>query len=211
MSKNSPWASGWPQEAIAILTKMHDEGHGPAPILKALKAKWPFVTRNAVIGKRDRMLVSGALVGAKARNPRARISLKSRARRAFDIKENTNLKEATPKAPTRTPSAKPLEEMTRAELRALPALILETGEPASVFTLNSSMCQWPIGDPRREGFAFCGRDATSGRYGRYCVGHTRLSYTSKEERKQQLAAAEAMKKTKKKYGRILSFIGQEAA
>ena len=48
----------------------------------------------------------------------------------------------------------------------------ETGS-ATVLTLGSHMCKWPIGDPSSEGFSFCGRASSEGPY---CVQHARVAY-----------------------------------
>lgn len=39
--------------------------------------------------------------------------------------------------------------------------------------LTSDMCRWPLGDPRREGFGFCGAHVAQGSY---CEEHAGMAY-----------------------------------
>lgn len=41
--------------------------------------------------------------------------------------------------------------------------------------LNPADCKWPIGDPKRPDFGFCGERRQPGRP--YCAGHCKLAYT----------------------------------
>lgn len=53
-----------------------------------------------------------------------------------------------------------------------------TGKVIPLTALRSRTCKWPIGDPRSEGFGFCGsrcRDV-------YCVEHARIAYEPPMER-----------------------------
>ena len=51
---------------------------------------------------------------------------------------------------------------------------LAPGEKVSIQTLRQSMCKWPVGDPARAGFHFCGEKAIEGKP--YCTAHARLAY-----------------------------------
>lgn len=50
--------------------------------------------------------------------------------------------------------------------------------------LRPNMCRFPIGDPREEGFGFCGLDRADGAY---CKAHARLCYTAPEMRRRTAA------------------------
>ena len=60
-------------------------------------------------------------------------------------------------------------------VRSAPSPQVACEEPgsATVLTLGSHMCKWPIGDPSRDGFSFCGRASSDGPY---CVQHARVAY-----------------------------------
>jgi len=102
------------------------------------------VTRNAVIGKVHRLGLSGRATTSRADRPR--------------------------RATIPKPQPKPVvaEPVTVAEAT------LSNGEFATVMTLNSSMCKWPIGDPGTDEFHFCGHHTDSG--APYCEAHAQMAY-----------------------------------
>lgn len=51
---------------------------------------------------------------------------------------------------------------------------IESAQPCSLLDIDHSKCHWPLGDPHDAGFAFCGNDAVTGFS--YCVGHARMAY-----------------------------------
>lgn len=58
-------------------------------------------------------------------------------------------------------------------------LIIETGAPATIETINASMCRWVYGDPLHV-YAFCGRGVAS--HGVYCPRHRALAYVKVAKR-----------------------------
>ena len=46
---------------------------------------------------------------------------------------------------------------------------------ATITQLTGPVCQWPIGDPRRDDFHFCGEPSAAGKP--YCVKHCAVAYT----------------------------------
>lgn len=118
------------------------------------------VTRNAVIGKVTRLgLPPRGKTRAQAR--RERPTLRARPWR--------------PTPPTLPP--------VRAALQ-LP-LPLPDFEPApegglQLADLTHSMCRWPIGDPKRPGFHFCGRAKS---FGAYCGHHAAIAYNPAARRR----------------------------
>ena len=53
------------------------------------------------------------------------------------------------------------------------ALILPNGNFVTTLTLNSRTCRWPVGDPTKLGFHYCGQPPKSPRP--YCDAHERKS------------------------------------
>ena len=49
-----------------------------------------------------------------------------------------------------------------------------SGEGVNIFTLTSSTCRWPLGDPTEAQFRFCGSNCESGHP--YCEYHAALAY-----------------------------------
>jgi GcrA cell cycle regulator len=50
----------------------------------------------------------------------------------------------------------------------------ESGQRCSLLELAGGRCRWPLGDPGKADFGFCGHDAIAGFS--YCAGHARLAY-----------------------------------
>ena len=50
----------------------------------------------------------------------------------------------------------------------------KVGKLKTLETLEAHECRWPIGDPRQEGFHFCGAPKTLGRP--YCAHHWEMSF-----------------------------------
>jgi len=139
---------GWSDERVTTLKALWLDGLSASQIAAQLGG----VTRNAVIGKIHRFGLSGRALPSKparlARPPQAR------APRCA----------ARPQAtPVRQPSPCP----------AHPNPIPEApGLAASVTLLGAHVCRWPIGDPKADGFSFCGRPA----HGPYCPRHKALAF-----------------------------------
>jgi hypothetical protein len=51
---------------------------------------------------------------------------------------------------------------------------IKSTKKKALFDLESSDCRWPIGDPRQEGFHFCGAKKTLDRP--YCLEHWGMSF-----------------------------------
>lgn len=48
------------------------------------------------------------------------------------------------------------------------------GKSLNLIDLDSHMCRWPSGDPKEEGFSFCGCESVAGLP--YCEFHARVAY-----------------------------------
>jgi GcrA cell cycle regulator len=144
----------WTEDRVEVLKKLWLDGFSASQIAKQLGGG---LTRNAVIGKVHRLGLSG----------RAAPSQPQRA--AF--------KAARPVRPavlhTPTPARRPQPTVAAPEPPPEPAYVCEEAGSATVLTLGSHMCKWPIGDPSSAGFTFCGRAAGGGPY---CVQHARVAY-----------------------------------
>ena len=80
--------------------------------------------------------------------------------------------------------AKELGEVTRnAAVPAPPPLEakpMSNGEFATILTITDHMCKWPIGDPSKSEFRFCGRKTDPDEP--YCVAHSRVAYQPSRRR-----------------------------
>jgi GcrA cell cycle regulator len=139
---------GWTEDRVQRLTALWRAGRSAREVAAALGG----VTRNAVIGKVFRLgLSAGRAAPARARAPSG--------------PRGRQLRIA---APRRAPAAVP---------PALGPVVVELSPlAASVEGLRLRSCRWPIGDPKREGFGFCGRDAPAGPY---CATHRSVAYQAR--------------------------------
>ncbi len=55
-----------------------------------------------------------------------------------------------------------------------------TKKPKVLADLEMNDCRWPIGDPRQEGFHFCGARQIPGRP--YCDAHWQMSFVTAKPR-----------------------------
>lgn len=142
----------WTDERVETLKKLWAEGLSAAQIANKIGG----VTRNAVIGKVHRLGLSGRATPAKPQ--------RGCAPRAVERDKET----AAPPAPREDVKS------VIPEPDFVAPLVLESGDSATVATISNNMCKWPIGDPARDDFHFCGQTTLPGKS--YCAYHARLAF-----------------------------------
>lgn len=196
----------WTDDRVATLKKMWKEGHSAADIAKTLGKG---VTRNAVIGKAHRMGLSGRpspIKGVAVAKPvkvaksddkkkasktkevvdkkQSKDELKSNSEK---IKEKNSKKEVAPKVEKTSKTVKQNKE------EVAPSNVSADVPPAdggvALIDLTERMCRWPYGDPREEGFTFCGRPVYPGKP--YCADHVFVAYQSSSRARAAAKAKEA--------------------
>jgi GcrA cell cycle regulator len=148
----------WTDERVELLKTLWAEGLSAAQIAN----KMGGVTRNAVIGKVHRLGLSGRAAPAKPQ----RGCGPSAERR----------EEVVMAKPARQENFKPVIP----EPESIAPLVLETGDRTTVATIKNNMCKWPIGDPAKDDFHFCGQAAGTGKS--YCTYHARLAFQPPQRR-----------------------------
>jgi GcrA cell cycle regulator len=143
----------WNDERVEQLKKMWSEGLSASQIAQ----KMGGVTRNAVIGKVHRLGLSGRAAPAK---PQRGCS--------FGGGEEVVRMEPAPRAIIPEPEF-------------IAPLVLEGGDKTTVATLKNNMCRWPVGDPARDDFHFCGQSTSPGKS--YCAYHAHLAFQPAQPRK----------------------------
>ncbi|WP_174299491.1 GcrA family cell cycle regulator [Caulobacter sp. S45] len=143
---------GWTEERVEVLKKLWLDGFSASQIAKQLG---DGLTRNAVIGKVHRLGLSGRAAPSQPQRPAFKASRPARPAAA--------VQPAAVRRPEPTITIPPPPAVSACE---------ETGS-ATVLTLGSHMCKWPIGDPSSDSFSFCGRASNEGPY---CVQHARVAY-----------------------------------
>lgn len=140
--------TNWSDTRVTTLRTLWLDGLSASQIARQLGG----VTRNAVIGKVHRLGIAergaASAPGRKARSASSRPARPARAARPAVVR------------PSRPAPA------------SAPRLVLASEGPGLVSDLarlGAHACKWPIGDPKDDGFSFCGRQAQ----GRYCTAHER--------------------------------------
>jgi GcrA cell cycle regulator len=159
----------WTDERVEMLKKLWADGLSASQVAKQLGG----VTRNAVIGKVHRLGLSGRATPSRPARPRPQTARMPGALRG---RPDPLVAERHPASLRDGEAQAERAEIVRAEMQAL-----EPGERTTVLTLTEHTCKWPIGDPGRPGFHFCGRGAGSG--SPYCAEHARLAYQPVQPRR----------------------------
>lgn len=142
----------WTDERIETLKTLYGDGLSASQIGAELGC-----TRNAVIGKVHRIGLRrrGRPVAVSRPQPR------HKPQRRAPIKQG-----AIVRAPQQ-----PYVEPTPIEDSAIP-----TAQHCSLLELTSKTCRWPIGDPGKPDFFFCGGPADNNLGLPYCSYHSRAAY-----------------------------------
>lgn len=140
---------GWTEERIGLLKKLWADGLSASQIACELGG----ITRNAVIGKVHRLGLSG-----RAKSPSSSIPRPRKPRVAH-----------TPRNPQvlfrgNTALAYDYGAEPEPELIEIPVEQRKT-----VLQLTEKTCHWPIGDPQKPDFFFCGGEVEPG--SSYCKHH----------------------------------------
>lgn len=149
-------SSLWTPERVMELKRLWLSGLATADIATRLGT-----TRNAVIGKADRLKLPRRL---SPLTPEGRAFYASLQMGADDLLDGAN----------GGLIAVPLDPPTRIPVVSTRAAPIGYGARSAVTMIRSSSCKWPIGDPKRAAFHFCGRPVQDGVY---CAEHAGLSYT----------------------------------
>lgn len=162
---------GWTDHRVHVLQRLWLCGVPGGAIASQLGG----VTRNAVMSKINSTLGPGARAAGVVETQRA------------------TAKAATPRRPrdqavirTRGP-AQPKNAEQRAAARAAAPSIddqqIPTNQRAQLMDLDATRCHWPIGDPLKPDFFYCGGKAWPGLP--YCAGHARVAYQPAGDRRRE--------------------------
>ena len=122
------------------------------------------VTRNSVIGKIHRLGLSTG--GRPGRRPAALAQRMGTARGEAPRPQSRIARIF--RAIAEAPNVVPFPTST------IEAPGIESAQRYSLLDLANGHCRWPLGDPGKADFGFCGHDAVAGFS--YCAGHARLAY-----------------------------------
>lgn len=167
----------WTDERVEKLKKLWAEGLSASQIAAQLGG----VSRNAVIGKVHRLCLPGRAKagGSTASRPAKRTTSAPRA-------PNYASRAAT-RTVTRAAGATALKEVfeteTFQELEVRPAsnVVVPISRRLGLTELTERTCKWPVGDPMKDDFHFCGNDSPDS--SPYCTYHARLAYQPSSDRR----------------------------
>jgi GcrA cell cycle regulator len=164
----------WTDERVELLKKLWTDGLSASQIA----AELGNVTRNAVIGKVHRLGLSGRAKDVKATSaaPRARKATRAPSAPApIAPQAHSNVVLApVPLQPVRQEPTVMVEEDDMA---------IPMSERVTIMDLRESMCRWPMGDPTKPEFRFCGARSITGLP--YCTHHARIAYQPVADRKRE--------------------------
>ncbi|MCB5202516.1 GcrA family cell cycle regulator [Neorhizobium sp. T786] len=174
----------WTDERVEKLKRLWAEGLSASQIAAQLGG----VSRNAVIGKVHRLNLPGrAKAGGSSSTPRAAKRTTAPARPA-----NYPARVAT-RPLTRTVGATALKEEIEfdagQQLTYTPSrnVVVPISRKLALTDLTERTCKWPVGDPLKDDFHFCGCEASDA--SPYCTYHARLAYQPVAERRKSAARA----------------------
>lgn len=149
----------WTDESVAELKILWcDKGASASVVAQMLSQKFGgYVTRNSVIGKVNRLGLS---------HPECKIAVAALQKKAKPVVKKS-LTTQLPKIPVFLPvEPEPVNEP-------------DDSRRIGLLDLRETTCRFPIGDPRQEGFGYCGEPSPFGG-SPYCEFHHRIAYVPRQ-------------------------------
>ncbi|MFP5076575.1 GcrA family cell cycle regulator [Rhizobium sp. YIM 134829] len=179
----------WTDERVEKLKKLWAEGLSASQIAAQLGG----VSRNAVIGKVHRLSLpgrakAGGSAPAAARPKRPAVAARPTTAAPAPLAQEQP-RPSAPRPAARTTSGMVIHEaqdtavalFEEAPLPANTNVASPSSRRLALTQLTDRTCKWPIGDPMKDEFHFCGNDAPD--TSPYCTFHARLAYQPSAERR----------------------------
>lgn len=177
----------WTDERVERLKRLWAEGLSASQIAAQLGG----VSRNAVIGKVHRLNLPGrakaggtvATARPAAKRPAATTAPSAAAPRAATFQGRV----APARANTRAADANVQKDDAETDAPRILEYVpvsnstLPTSLRLTLTELTERTCKWPVGDPLKDDFHFCGCDASEA--SPYCRFHAKLAYQPVSERR----------------------------
>jgi GcrA cell cycle regulator len=157
----------WTAEAIERLKALWTEGHSTAEIGRRMG-----ISKNAVVGKAHRLNLS-ARPSPIRRDATPRPAPAARPARPALVPMQ-RLVAVSPPRPAPAPAPAPVA--------AAPVV---RSFPAARSRIGARSCCWPLGEPGKPGFHFCGADPMAGKP--YCTEHAAVAYVKPRDRREDAA------------------------
>lgn len=169
---------GWTDERVEKLKKLWSEGLSASQIAAQLGG----VSRNAVIGKVHRLCLPGRAKAGGTVAARSTKRTTAAAPRAQNFAPRTVTRTVT-RAAGATMLKEEVETEFYQEIEMQPAsnVVVPISRRLALTELTERTCKWPVGDPMKDDFHFCGNDSPDS--SPYCTYHARLAYQPSAERR----------------------------
>ena len=169
----------WTDERVEKLKKLWSEGLSASQIAAQLGG----VSRNAVIGKVHRLCLPGR---AKAGGSTTTATRTKRPATSAPRAPNYAARIATRSVTRSTGSTVMKDEMVidaveDQDVAPVSNVVVPMSRRLALTQLTDRTCKWPIGDPMKDEFHFCGNDSPD--TSPYCTFHAKLAYQPSGERR----------------------------
>ncbi|WP_105370538.1 GcrA family cell cycle regulator [Neorhizobium huautlense] len=175
----------WTDERVEKLKRLWSEGLSASQIAAQLGG----VSRNAVIGKVHRLSLPGrAKAGGTVATGRAAAKRATSAPRAPNYASRVATRTVA-RAVGATVVKEEIEVEAFEEMEYRPAsnVVVPISRRLALTELTERTCKWPVGDPLKEDFHFCGCESPDS--SPYCSYHARLAYQPIHDRRRTAARA----------------------
>ncbi len=169
----------WTDERVEKLKRLWSEGLSASQIAAQLGG----VSRNAVIGKVHRLSLPGrAKAGGAVAANRSAGKRTTSAPRAPNYASRVSTRTVT-RAVGATMVKEEVELETYQEVEYRPAsnVVVPISRQLALTDLTERTCKWPVGDPLKDDFYFCGCESPDS--SPYCSYHARLAYQPVHDRR----------------------------
>lgn len=169
----------WTDERVERLTKLWAEGLSASQIAAQLGG----VSRNAVIGKVHRLNLPGR---AKAGGTPTTARTPKRTNPAPARPTTFTARPASPRPVNRQEGAalvrEDIDTDTEVVVRTRSSdVVVPIARKLGLTDLTERTCKWPVGDPLKDDFHFCGNESPDS--SPYCTYHQKLAYQPVHERR----------------------------
>ncbi|WP_105381343.1 GcrA family cell cycle regulator [Neorhizobium alkalisoli] len=175
----------WTDERVEKLKRLWSEGLSASQIAAQLGG----VSRNAVIGKVHRLSLPGrAKAGGTVATGRTAAKRTTSAPRAPNYASRVATRTVA-RAVGATVVKEEIEVEAFEEMEYRPAsnVVVPISRRLVLTELTERTCKWPVGDPLKEDFHFCGCESPDS--SPYCSYHARLAYQPIHDRRRAAARA----------------------
>ncbi|QFR34343.1 GcrA family cell cycle regulator [Ancylobacter sp. TS-1] len=163
----------WTDERVELLKKLWADGLSASQIAAELGG----VTRNAVIGKVHRLGLSGRAKAIASNTPRQRKPRPAPSGGSRPVVVGNTALAAV---------MRPMVEPEPVELPDPVANVIPMAERCTILDLTEFTCRWPVGEPGKSDFFYCGSRTKTGMP--YCAYHARIAYQPVQDRNRRRVA-----------------------